>query len=644
MNRLAQETSPYLLQHADNPVDWYPWGPEALEQAKVLSKPILLSVGYSACHWCHVMAHECFENDAIAKLMNENFICIKVDREERPDLDQIYQNVAQMLTHSGGWPLTVFLTPELKPFYGGTYFPPNERHGRPGFPRLLVALANAYKTGSSDVAENAARMTEAIGKMEKVETSENRRADKDFLVKAALELLESVDWKNGGFGGAPKFPNPMGLTFLWRMFLVTGNGPARDAVVLALSKMADGGIYDHLGGGFSRYSVDNEWAVPHFEKMLYDNALLIKLFSEVLLTENGALSALERTQFTRVVKETVEYVLREMYCDEGRFYSAQDADSLDEHGHSEEGAFFVWTPERVRAILSKEDAEIFERYYGVTPTGNFENGYTVLSVKGTVPPSAEAKEKCFNVRSTRSRPGLDDKSLCSWNALMISALAWASRLDLDGLESKARETALTVFDFITEQMSPSGKLQSVYARGRARFPAYLDDYSFAAMAALDLGKTEQAKQWIKECLDRFEDSEAGGFFFTSSDHEKLIARPKTAYDQAIPSGTSVTIEVLTVLSVLLDNGSTHEEKADWHLYKLLSLLERSTFGMAELANAALLHLIGPITITNSQPASPFVFLKQDSGTKTLFCHGKTCTEVTNAVDLRAKILEKTRLQ
>ncbi|MBI3558465.1 MAG: thioredoxin domain-containing protein [Deltaproteobacteria bacterium] len=676
-NRLAQESSPYLKQHSENPVDWYAWSAEALERAKVEDKPILLSIGYSACHWCHVMEHECFENEDIARLMNENFVNIKVDREERPDLDQIYQNVAQLMTRSGGWPLTVFLTPDLRPYFGGTYFPPEDRHGRPGFPRVLTALSQAYKNDRANVAENARRLTEAIGQLEanQIQAEQNTRPTPSALRKICDAILGAVDWHNGGFGGAPKFPNTMNLTYLWRYGSATGFGMAQEAALLGLTRMAKGGIYDQLGGGFHRYSVDERWAVPHFEKMLYDNAVLVKLLAEVLLTGKD-LSTDDRQLYTRVLAETTRYVLREMKAPEGAFYSTQDADS-----EGVEGKFFVWSPRALRQHLSEQEARVFELHYGVTDAGNFEGqAETVLFIaqplvdvarlveltpEKTAEVLAQAREKLFVAREARVRPGRDEKIIAGWNGLMISGLAWASRALRDSgqwgpLAEEASESALVAMNFVRTKMSQGqDRLWSVYKDGTARFNGYLDDYAFLAMGALDLARisedeTEveslvaQARRWLETVRRHFTDKEGGTYFFTSDDHEKLIQRPKTVFDQAIPSGNAVLAQAFLALGELVAE-SDFDKAADELLYKLFPTLEKVPMGMGETACAALLAVAGPVTISGPQAQKacvhPHFFRKPGRQHELLVCHKRTCDmPLTDVESARALALKKIALR
>ncbi len=648
-NRLAQETSPYLRQHQDNPVDWYAWGPEALERAKREDKPIHLSVGYSACHWCHVMAHESFENAETAKLMNDRFVNIKVDREERPDLDQIYQNVAQVFTRGGGWPLTVFLTPELKPFFGGTYFPPEDKYGRPGFPRVVVALSDAYKNDRATVAENAEKIMDAIRSLETVGGTGKESPHLKTLGELAEALLMSIDWTYGGIGHAPKFPNTMTLTFLWRMGLATGHERTREAAVLALVRMAQGGIYDQLGGGFSRYSVDERWAVPHFEKMLYDNGLLLKLYSEVLLTDGDSSKPLlqteQREMFARVVSETTAWLLREMCSPDGGFYAAFDADS-----EGEEGKFYVWDLKDLKNHLTEEEARAFSLRYGVTEAGNFEHGKTVLYLANEIDASARpliesAKKKLFSVRSGRVPPGRDDKILTGWNGLAISGLAWAAEALREAGRPEeartARAAALRAFRFIRERAGKDGdRLYGTIQEGKPRFNAYLDDYAFLSLAALDLGRfspdsneagalDRDAHRWITTIQRHFKDAQAAGFFFTSDDHEALIQRPKTIYDQAIPSGTAVTLECMAALVEIDPDGKgvDLEPELGRQLESLFADVKRAPHGYGELLSAALLRLLGPVVVSGAkshQAVRHSHVFQKEGDSRILICHRKVC--------------------
>lgn len=686
-NRLSQESSPYLRQHANNPVDWYPWGQEALTKARAENKPILLSVGYSACHWCHVMEHESFENAEIARLMNENFVNIKVDREERPDIDHIYQNVAQLMTRGGGWPLTVFLTPDLKPFFGGTYFPPEDRYGRPGFSRVLAALNEAFKNDPKAVAENAQRLTDAIQKIETSRVESHKRPDLGSLRKIVDQVAANVDWRNGGFNGKPKFPQSMNLALLWRYGTASGFGMAQEAAVLALTKMANGGIYDQLGGGFHRYSTDEYWAVPHFEKMLYDNALLLKLYAEVLLTASAdALNAETRATFERVIAETTQYVIREMNAPSGGFYSTQDADT-----EGEEGKFFVWDPAEVRKHLESDEAEAFIMRYGVSEIGNFEHtGKTVLfldkslkdistqlsrSVQEVEALLSSARAKLLKARDLRVRPARDEKIIASWNGLMVSGLAWASRALRETahgqLAEKAFEAAVVAMQFVRTTLDQGdNRLFSVHKDGKSRFNAYLDDYAFCAMAALDLARLSndeseidslvtQARKWIDVVRARFIDRDNGGFYFTSDDHETLIQRPKTIFDQAIPAGNSVVIQCLIALAEMTGEPEL-ERDADEHLYKLYPTAEQSPFGLGELSCAALLQAQGPVVVSGQDASRacvhPHVFQKP-VGLKgpaagpvaavpreILVCHRRTCDlPLTDPKAARMLALTKTQI-
>lgn len=663
-NRLTNETSPYLKQHEDNPVDWYPWAKEALEKAKNEDKPIILSVGYSACHWCHVMAHESFENPEIAKLMNENFINIKVDREERPDLDHIYQNVAQAMTRGGGWPLTVFLTPDLKPFFGGTYFPPEDRYGRPGFPRVLTSLSQAYQHDRASILENAEKLMNVIIEMEKIdkhniqsiETEYSHTISFEALQKNAEKLLSWLDWNHGGFGQAPKFPNTMLLTYIWRL------GRKKDipqemresllsGVLLTLTKMSQGGIFDQLGGGFHRYSVDETWSVPHFEKMLYDNALLLQLYSEVLLTQKweGHDLVPEKTRllFLETIQKTVGWLKREMQAPDGGFYAAQDADSLDEHGHSEEGAYFVWSLEDLK-ILTDEQAKSFAQRYGVTDAGNFEKQKTVLFQDLEVADVAskqalqEAEYLLLNKREKRAKPQTDTKVLIAWNALMIRGLVWASQ----ALKTKDQELsqwsktkAQETYDYLLKNAwdSQNKKMASTIQEGKPKFDAYLDDYAFMASAALELTRLDDqnyysdAKVFAQKVLDHFSDKNDPGYFFTSDDHEQLIQRPKTIHDQAIPSGTAIVIQVLQFLA-----DPAFENEWRQQLNRLLPLVTSNPYGFGEVLCASLLAHVGAATLEgkNSRdlPWFPYAIIKSNEGSEQLICQKQTCQKLSSSLE------------
>jgi uncharacterized protein YyaL (SSP411 family) len=596
-NRLIHETSPYLLQHAHNPVEWYPWGEEAFAKAKAENKPILLSVGYSACHWCHVMERESFENEKIAGVMNELFVNIKVDREERPDVDEIYMNAVQMLTGRGGWPMTVFLTPEGKPFYGGTYFPPVDRHGLPAFPRVLAGVAQAYYERPQDIANST---TQILANLEKITHREEavRPLHVDTLEQAAANLAKHVDQTYGGLGGAPKFPNSMVFSLFLRLYRATGNARYVELTTHTLHKMAEGGIYDHLGGGFHRYSVDERWLVPHFEKMLYDNALLVRLYLE-------AYQVTHEPFFHHVVEEILAYVEREMLHPEGGFYSTQDADS-----EGEEGKFFVWSRDEVLRLLGEEGGEIFCRYYDVTDVGNFEH-HNILHPTLTVEQLAklfrrevrevqrllaEAKHLLFTVREKRVKPGRDEKILASWNGLMLSAFAEAAKvLGTPHYAEVARKNA----DFLLTQLYREGRLLHSYKDGQARFNAYLDDYAFVAAALVDLYEAtfnrvylERAGELMEILLSRFWDEKEGGFYFTSNDHETLISRSKSAFDGAIPSGNSVAVFTLLRLSFLTEN-PRYLEKAEKILRLFYDAMEQNPFGFSNMLGALDFYLRRP---------------------------------------------------
>jgi uncharacterized protein YyaL (SSP411 family) len=596
-NRLVNETSPYLLQHAHNPVEWYPWSEEAFAKARAENKPILLSVGYSACHWCHVMERESFENEKIAGVMNELFINIKVDREERPDVDEIYMNAVQMLTGRGGWPMTVFLTPDGKPFYGGTYFPPVDRHGLPAFPRVLAGVAQAYHERPQDIANSTAQI---LANLEKITHREEtaRPLYVDTLEQTTANLAKHVDQTHGGLGGAPKFPNSMVFSLFLRQYRATGNARYVELATHTLRKMAEGGIYDHLGGGFHRYSVDERWLVPHFEKMLYDNALLVRLYLEAYQVTHEPFSR-------QVVEEILAYVEREMVSPEGGFYSTQDADS-----EGEEGKFFVWSRDEVMRLLGEEAGEIFCRYFDVTDVGNFEH-HNILHPTLTLEQLAkmfrrevgdvqrllaDAKQKLFTVRERRVKPGRDEKILTSWNGLMLSAFAEAAKvLGNARYEEIARRNA----DFLWTRLHRNGRLLHSFKDGQARFNAYLDDYAFVAAALVDLYEATFARVYLDRAveltetlLSHFWDEKEGGFYFTSNDHEALISRSKSAFDGAIPSGNSVAVFALLRLSFLTEN-SRYLEKAEKTLRLFYDAMEQNPFGFSHMLGALDFYLRRP---------------------------------------------------
>ena len=552
-NRLAHEASPYLRQHAENPVDWYPWGEEALRAAREQDKPILLSIGYAACHWCHVMAHESFEDPDTADLMNRHFINIKVDREERPDLDSIYMSAVVALTGQGGWPMTVALTPDGRPFFGGTYYPPTPRHGMPAFRQVLLALAEAWQERRGDVEGSAGEIADHLRQTALAEALGGGGALNDDLLDQALNgLLRSFDSRLGGFGRAPKFPPSMTLEFLLRVYAQRGDGMALHMAEHTLTKMAHGGIYDQLGGGFARYSTDEHWLVPHFEKMLYDNALLARVYLHAWQVTGKPL-------YRRVVEETLDFVLREMRHEGGGFYSSYDADS-----EGEEGKFYVWTADEIRAALGDE-AERFMAAYGVSVAGNWE-GHNILHVPedlsggGHLTELDEARRKLFDIRARRVPPGLDDKVLTAWNGLMLAAFAEAGRV-LARPDYTAAAVANAKFLRATMRRDDGRLLRSWQAAaGDARYNAYLEDYAFLADGLLALYETTFDPRWFAwareladRMLDHFSDP-AGGFFDTSDDHEALLHRPKDVQDNATPSGNGMAAHVLLRLGLFTGEG------------------------------------------------------------------------------------------
>jgi hypothetical protein len=596
-NRLINETSPYLLQHAHNPVDWHPWGEEAFQKARAENRPVLLSIGYSACHWCHVMERESFENDEIAALMNENFVNIKVDREERPDLDEIYMNAVQILTGRGGWPMTVFLTPEGKPFYGGTYFPPEDRHGMPGFPKVLQAVAHAYRERPQDVEKSVGQILAVLTRLG--ETRETQRPfSPDLLRGAAEQIGQAYDSEYGGFGRAPKFPNAGVFELFLRAYRKSQEQRLLEMVDHTLVGMAQGGIYDHLGGGFHRYSVDEKWLVPHFEKMLYDNAQLLRIYAD-------AFRVTGRPLFRRVVQETTEYLLREMLQPDGGFYSTQDADS-----EGEEGKFFVWTEREVLEILGEENGEVFCRIYDVTEFGNFEEKnilHPVLELEQAARLFrkdvdaierivSEAKTKLFNEREKRIKPFRDEKILTSWNGLMLSGLAQA--YEITG-ENRYREAAERTVEFLFSKMFQSGLLLHSYKDGTAKLLGYLDDYSFAIVGLIDLFEALQGRSLLERAamlaetmIREFWDDVDGGFFYTGRSHEQLISRSKTSYDSSVPSGNSMAAQALLRLYHYLGK-EDYLKRAEKILRLYYDAMEQQSFGFAHMLAALDFYLEKP---------------------------------------------------
>jgi uncharacterized protein len=605
-NRLANETSPYLLQHKDNPVNWYAWGDEAFAAAREMDKPILLSVGYSACHWCHVMAHESFEDKDIAAQMNRLFINIKVDREERPDVDNIYMQAVQSLTGRGGWPMTVFLTPDGLPFYGGTYFPPEDRQGMPGFPRLLGAVAEAYRTKREDVTNAGAQLLKAIASPARLQPGDALLTSQ-LLDEAAEAMLSAHDPDFGGFGSAPKFPQAMSLDFLMRWYRRSKQPNALSAIGKTLHAMARGGIYDQVGGGFHRYSTDAVWLVPHFEKMLYDNALLARLYLDAWKLTGAPF-------YRRITEETLDYVLREMTDVSGGFYSTQDADS-----EGEEGKFFTWAPSELEAVLG-EDAASIGAYLGVTDSGNFE-GVNILHVRK--PPEqfaaenglsleefeaklADAIAKLHTEREQRIHPGRDEKVLTAWNGLMMRAFAEAA-IAFDS--QPYREAAIKNAEFLLYEMRPTSRLLRTWKQGVARLNGYLEDYAclidglIATHAAtLDPSYLSSAAQLTDEMINLFWEDDVGGFFDTGSDHEPLITRPRDFFDNATPSGTSVAVDVLLKLALLTDNAD-YEHRATTCLRTLVPYVENAPTAFGRLLAALDFHLSPQQELAVAVPAS-----------------------------------------
>ena len=598
-NNLVNETSPYLLQHKDNPVKWFSWGKEALDKAKRENKPIFLSIGYSSCHWCHVMAHESFENEDVAKIMNDNFVNIKVDREERPDLDDIYQKVCQITTGQGGWPLSVFLTPEQLPFYVGTYFPVLDSYGRPGFGSLCRQLAESWKEKPHDIEKASESLMQSLKLTEKI--TPNTNIEKSVLDEAAMNLLQMSDITYGGFGQAPKFPNASNLSFLLRYSKMTGISKFQDFVLKTLQKMAKGGIFDQIGGGFHRYSTDARWLVPHFEKMLYDNALLPIVYAEAYqITKNDF--------YRDIVRMTLDYVLREMTSENGGFFSAQDADT-----NGEEGRTYVWKKNEIVDALG-DDADIFCMFYDVTDGGNFE-GNTILANNVNVAAIAfkinktedEVKQiirnscnKLFRIRQKRDQPSRDDKILTSWNGLMISALCKGYRITK---QKSFLDSAIKSVDFIEKNLMTDGRLLRTYKDKESKLNGYLEDYSYFINGLLDLFEIEPNIKYLENAVSltkilikQFWDESTTSFYFTSNDHESLIIRPKNNYDLSMPSGNSVASGILLRLYHLV-----HEEQFLTITTKILEkqgqLAAENPFAFGYLLNIHYMFLQKPTEIT-----------------------------------------------
>ncbi|MGE3857248.1 MAG: thioredoxin domain-containing protein [Dehalococcoidia bacterium] len=607
MNRLAHETSPYLRQHAENPVDWFPWGEEALAKARAEQKPILLSVGYSTCHWCHVMAHESFEDPATAALMNDAFVNIKVDREERPDIDSVYMTFTQALTGQGGWPMTVFLTPDLEPFYAGTYFPPTDQHGRPAFPRLLASIRHAWTEQREKVLESAASITKQIREATDQVAVRGGTLDPEALAGVVDGLRAAFDTEQGVFGGAPKFPTATVFEFLlWYHATVTGDEEqpaALEMVTKTLTQMAHGGIYDHLGGGFARYSVDARWLVPHFEKMLYDNAQLARVYLHAFQVTGDAL-------FERIARETLDYLLREMHDPSGGFYAAQDADS-----EGIEGKFFVWTVEEIDEVLGSDDGQLFRTVFGVTLEGNFTDPHhpeltrrNVLSRPHTLDEIAAAngidlveltgrvevlRREMFEARERRVHPSRDDKVITAWNGLALSAFAEAARI-LD--DARYLEAARGIAAFLRGTMWDGTRLRHVYAGGTARIDGQLEDYAGAGLGAIDLYRAtgdltliDWARELLEAAIERFHDDEDGGFFESPSDGEELILRQKPFFDAPTPSGNGSIALLASWLGRYL--GQPEWESLATEVIALVSTqLERAPTGFGATLQALTLAL------------------------------------------------------
>ena len=583
MNRLRGETSPYLQQHAANPVDWYPWGAEALERARAEDRPILLSIGYSACHWCHVMAQESFEDPAVAAVMNRLFVNVKVDREERPDLDQIYQSAHQMLAQrAGGWPLTMFLAPDGTPFFGGTYFPKEPRYGLPGFPQLCERVAELWREKRAEISAQNAEVLQALERTLPTPSATGMALD-GAPAQALRDLLRAnFDARFGGFGAAPKFPHPTDLELCLRQ-------GERAIATCTLARMCEGGIYDQLGGGFYRYSVDAQWSIPHFEKMLYDNGPLLGMLADAWVITG-------ETLYAKCAAETAGWILREMQSPEGGYYSSLDADS--EH---HEGKFYVWSREEVQALLTNEEYVVISHHYGLDQPPNFENRHWHLRVVRQVEPEHQAlvglaRQKLFAAREARVRPGRDEKVLVSWNALAIRGMARAGRVfGRDEWTASARRA----FDFIRGTMWRSPRLAATYKDGRAHLNAYLDDYALLIAAAIELLQDEFRSEDLafaaalaEVLLEQFEDRAAGGFFFTGRDHERLIHRPKPGHDHATPSGNAMAALVLGRLAAVTGE-ARYARAAERTLELFFPSMREHPGGYAMMAIALEEHLAQP---------------------------------------------------
>ena len=626
VNRLSKETSPYLLQHARNPVDWYPWGEEAIRRARAENKPIFVSIGYSTCHWCHVMERESFEDLETAEILNRHFVPVKIDREERPDLDEIYMTAVQIMTGRGGWPLSVFLTPELKPFFGGTYFPPEDRYGMPSFKRVLNSVSQAWQEKSDQVADSAERLTKALKANTVNEVAQTGTLDASIFLRASAELDRTFDSQWGGFGGAPKFPPGSAIAFLLRQQFYSGDKRLLDMATTTLDKMAFGGIHDQIGGGFHRYSVDAQWLVPHFEKMLYDNAILARVYLDAWQVTHNEL-------YRQVAEGIFDYVLRDVTDSRGGFHSAEDADS-----EGEEGKFYVWKPDEIKAVLGDREGRFFCEYYDVTEQGNFE-GRNILNVpqgrKAFLDASGLAEEeletqleplrqKLLAQREKRVRPGKDDKVLAAWNGLMISAFAKGYQVLGD---RRYLDAANKAADFVMSEMIPDGTLLRTYrahnkigseadslgnsegdSEGISKLPGYLDDYAEMASAlvdlyeaSFDLARLQQADKLTSKMLADFWDDEDGGFYYTSADHVNLLVRTKPFYDGPVPSGNATATIVLLRLAKFLDN-IEYLRKAETVLKLLSDDMQAQPGAHFDLLSAASFYLRpgGEIAIVGSR--------------------------------------------
>jgi uncharacterized protein YyaL (SSP411 family) len=587
-NRLAGETSPYLLQHAHNPVDWYPWGPEALERARSLDRPIFLSVGYAACHWCHVMERESFEDEATAEQLNRDFVAIKVDREERPDIDQVYMSAVQAMTGGGGWPMSVFLTPEGRPFYGGTYFPNVSRHGLPSFRDVLTGVTAAWVERRAEIEESGGRLAASLNSSSRLPVAASL-ADDGVLARAVASLEREFDARNGGWGRAPKFPNSMAIEFLLRRWVAGADARALAMARRTLDAMADGGIHDQLGGGFHRYATDAIWLVPHFEKMLYDNAQLARVYVH-------AFAATGETRYLSVARDTLDYLLRDLRLPDGTFAASQDADTA-----GVEGATFVWTLDEIEALLGPTEAALVAAAYEVTRPGNWE-GSTILSrvrddaevgrllglpAEDVSRRLAEARSVLFGARQRRPQPARDDKALGAWNGLAIAALADASVAFSDTDGERYREAASAAASALLSALrSPDGRLRRSWKDGRASHDGVLEDYTHLADGLLALSEATFEERWfvearslMDEVLARFADP-AGGFFDTASDAEALVTRPKDLQDNALPSGNAMAADVLLRLAALTGEGQ-YRDAAEGALRLVAAFADRYPSGFAQ---------------------------------------------------------------